>query len=71
MWTYQHGLATSLYKCFLKKFSGSDVYNKIMSNQLPSNLVSLQLSEELHKPIIRKFEKLKSTHIFYRQYLGC
>ena len=57
MWTYQHGLATSLYQCFLRKSSGSDVYNKIMSNQLPSNLVSLQLSEELNKPIFRKFEK--------------
>ena len=44
-------LALILYKCFDKKSSGSGVKSEIMSNQ--------QLSEELHKVIIRKFEKLK------------
>ena len=30
-----------------------------------------QLTEELHKSIIRKFKKSKSTITFCRQYLGC
>ena len=41
--------------------SGAAIKNKIMSNQ--------ELAEELHKPIVRRFEE--STLIFYRQYLGC
>ena len=39
------------YTFFDKKSSGSSVKSKIMSNQ--------QLTEELPKPIIRKFEKRK------------
>ena len=35
------------YKIFDKKCTGSDVNNKIKQNQ--------QLSEELHKPISKKF----------------
>ena len=50
---YQRRLAVMVYKFFDKKMSGSDVKNKNMSNQ--------QLAEELHKPIIRKFEKY--THL--------
>ena len=30
-----------------------------------------KLAEELHKPIITRFEKIKSTNKFYRQYFGC
>ena len=50
------------YSFFDKKTSGGAIKNEIMSNK--------ELAEELHKPIIIKFEK-KSTIIFYRQYLGC
>ena len=54
---YQGGLA-SVLNFLIKKASGSGVISKIMPNQ--------QLSEELHKPIIRKFEKKinKSLLIF-------
>ena len=45
---YQGGLA-SVLNFLIKKASGSGVISEIMPNQ--------QLSEELHKPIIRKFEK--------------
>ena len=48
---YQRGLASMVYKSFDKKSSGSGVKSIIMSNQ--------KLAEELHKPIIRKFEKQK------------
>ena len=40
-----------VYKFFNKKTSGSAVKSEIMQNQ--------QLAQELHKPIIRKFEKRK------------
>ena len=30
-----------------------------------------ELAEELHKAIVRKFDKKKSKLTFYRQYLGC
>ena len=45
-----------LYKVFDKKKSGSIVKNKNMSNQ--------ELTEELHKSIIRKFEKRKINSSF-------
>ena len=38
-----------VYKFFDKKTSGGTVKNKIISNK--------KLAEELHKPIIRKFNK--------------
>ena len=44
---YQRGLASMGYKSFDKKSKGSGVVNEIKQN--------LQLAEELHKPIIRKF----------------
>ena len=40
-----------VYKCFDKKTSGGAVKREIMLNQ--------QLAQELHKPMIRKFEKRK------------
>ena len=54
---------------FDKNFSGestmlankSAIKNEIISNK--------ELAEELHKPIIIKFNKRK-VHTFYRQYLG-
>ena len=52
---YQHGLASMVYKFFNEKTSGGTVRNEIISNK--------KLAEELHKPIIRKFEKNKHTDI--------
>ena len=48
---YQRGLASMVYEFFDKKFSGSGIKNENISNK--------QLAEELHKPIIRKFNKRK------------
>ena len=47
---YQTGLASMIYKCFDKKSEGSGIVN---------NKENIQLADELHKPIIRKFEKRK------------
>ena len=44
----------------VKSASGSIIKNKNISNK--------KLAKELHKPIIRKFEKKRQ---YYRQYLGC
>ena len=60
---YLMGLASMAYKVFAKKASGKAMKNEIMSNK--------ELSEELHKPIIKKFQKRKVHSFFYRQYLGC
>ena len=46
-----------VYKSFDKKTSGSNIKNK--------NILNKELAEELHKPIIRKFKKKKSTLTFY------
>ena len=48
---YQRGLASMVYKLFEKKSKGADIKNEIKENQ--------QLANELHKPIIGKFEKRK------------
>ena len=40
-----------VYKCFDKNISGSSIKNENISNK--------ELAEELHKPIIRKFDKRK------------
>ena len=61
---YQRGLASMVYKSFDKKstsltdksVAGSGVANNdIKQNWRPLDLASLQLAEELYKPIIRKF----------------
>ena len=44
-----------VYKCFDKKTSGGTVKNEIISNK--------KLAEELHKPIIRKYQKRNYTHL--------
>ena len=59
---YERGLALMIYKFFDKKTSDSGIKNENISNK--------ELTEELRKPVIRKFKK-KSTLTFYRQYLGC
>ena len=48
---YQRGLASMVYIFFEKKSSSSGIKNENISNK--------QLAEELHKPIIRKFEGKK------------
>ena len=48
---YQRGLASMVYKCFDKKTSDGAIKNEFLSNK--------ELTEELHKPIIRKLEKRK------------
>ena len=52
-----------IYKFLNKKILGGAVKSEIMSNQ--------QSAEELHKPVTRKFEKMKISLIIYRQYLRC
>ena len=46
---YQRGLASMVYKFFDKKSKGSGIINE----------PNYQLANELHKPIIRKFKKIK------------
>ena len=48
---YQRGLASMVYEFFDKKTSGSGIKNENISNK--------QLAKELHKPVIRKFNKRK------------
>ena len=48
---YQRGLDSMVYKFFDKKSNGAGIKNEIKENQ--------QLTNELHKPIIRKFKKRK------------
>ena len=50
---YQRGLASMVYKVFDKKSVGGSIAN----NNSNDNKQNLQLAEELHKPIIRKFKK--------------
>ena len=52
---YQRGLAYMVYKFFDKKSKGSGAKH-VNTKLIPQNQ---QLAEELHKPIIRKFEKRK------------
>ena len=51
---YQGNLASMVYNFFDEKSTGSGMKNQITQNQ--------QLAEELHKPIIRKFQKEKFIH---------
>ena len=48
---YQRGLASMVFKFFDKKTSVEKAKNEIISNK--------ELAEELGKPVIRKFEKIK------------
>ena len=55
---YQRGLAFMVYKFFDKNSKGHGVANKeIKQNRRSLDLATLQLDEELHKPIIRNFQK--------------
>ena len=57
---YQRGLASMVYKFFDKKSAGSGAKH-VNIKLTPQNQ---QLAEELHKPIIRKFEKRKVQAAF-------
>ena len=52
---HQRGLASMVYKFFDKKTSGSVIKN--------DNITDKELAEELHKLIIRKFNKEKYIHL--------
>ena len=52
---YQRGLASMVYKLFDKKSTGSG-FKKLKNTTKPSSSI---LADELHKPIIRKFNKRK------------
>ena len=55
---YQRGLASMVYKFFDKKSKGSG-HRLSSASQLANNKENIQLADELHKPIIRKFKKKK------------
>ena len=57
---YQRGLASMVYKVFDKKSKGSGAKH-VNTKLIPQNQ---QLAKELHKPIIRKFEKRKVYSAF-------
>ena len=52
---YQRGLASMAYKFFDKKSMGSGV-KKLKDTVNPSSLI---LADELHKPVLKKFNKRK------------
>ena len=52
---YQRGLASMVYKFFDKKSQGKGLAN---------NKENIQLADELHKPIIKKFKKRKEYSAF-------
>ena len=60
---YQRGLASMVYKFFDNKTKGSGV-TLANKSAIKSVLQNEQLAEELHKPIIRKFEKRKVYSAF-------
>ena len=59
---YQRGFASMVYKFFDKKPSSSGIKNENISNK--------KLVEELHKPIIRKFNKRKQHSPFIDNICG-
>ena len=56
---YQRGLASMVYKSFDKKSSDRAAMLANKSTVKSENMSNRGLSEKRHKPIIRKFEKLK------------
>ena len=60
---YQRGLASMVYKFFDKKSQGSGF--PLSSALQLANKENIQLADELHKPIIRKFKKRK-VHSSFR-----
>ena len=60
---YQRGLASVVYKSFDKKSAGSGAKHVNNTKLAPQNK---QLAEELHKPIIKTFEKRK-VHAAFKE----
>ena len=58
---YQRGLASMVYKFFVKKSSAASS-NKFARSGI-ATLQNQQLAEELHKPIIKNFKKKKTIFI--------
>ena len=58
----QRGLASMVYKVFGKKSKESGISSSLANKS--ANEPNYQLTNELHKPIIRKFKKKKSLFIF-------
>ena len=63
---YQGGLTSMVYTFFDKKSQGSGCHSSstsyrplLSASQLANNKENMQLTDELHKPIIRKFKKRK------------
>ena len=63
---YQRGLASIFYKFFDKKSMGSG-FKKLKNTAKPSSSI---LADELHKPIIKKFDKRKVYSQFKDNILG-
>ena len=61
---YQRGLVSKVYKFFDKKSSGDSVTCTNKSAIKSKIMLKQQLAEELHKPIIRKFEKRRISYFF-------
>ena len=59
---YGRGIASMVYQLFDKKTSGGAIKNENMSNK--------EFAEELHKPIIRKFKKIKLHSSFIDNICG-
>ena len=60
---YQRRLASMVYKFFDKKSEGSG-RPLSSASQIVNNKKNIQLADELHKPIIRKFEEMKEYSSF-------
>ena len=63
---YQRGLASMVYKFFDKKSMGSG-FKKLKNTTKPNSSI---LADELHKPIIKKFDKRKVYSQFKDNILG-
>ena len=65
---YQRGLASVVYKFFDKISVVLEDKSTFGSGIKIGNISNKKLTEELHKPITRKFEKRKVNSPFNRQY---
>ena len=61
---YQRQLASIVYKLFDKKFYCFNTSGGAVTQSNKSTMSNEQLAEELHKPIIKKFEKWKVYSCF-------
>ena len=56
---YQRGFASMVYRFSDRNTSARGIKNENLSNQRPLYLATWELAEKLHKPVIRKFKKIK------------